>query len=591
MQDAHEKHTAVDGIPLPNEVSACHALILEQSRALIEVQAAREKADQERESLRLYVEQLLNRLYGRRSERSTHDPRQGVLDFGGDPEVRDAVQEAVAEAERIVEQYTTERRVKQQRRRPKSETFPDYIPRREVTVEPPEATRQCAEHGPKEVLGYDETSKLCLDPASLYVLVKKYPKYVCKNQPDCGVIQAPRPTSLVEGDRYDTSVAAEVLVNKYAYHLPLYREQDIFGSFGWTPSRSTLANLLEACEFVVDPLVNYMREAVLADGALGCDDTTVTMIVPPVAPEFDPNRARSKRTHEVLREAIESQRPSVKARMWAYRPFKLPINVFDFTVSRHREGPQEFLANYHGLLMGDCYSGYEGIELRTCTAIIRAACWAHARRKVFEIRINHPVVSSILLSWVRQLYDVEDRAKALTDDERCAMRRAEAQPVLDRIREYIESSPIRNALPKSDLAGATNYIQNNWDLLTTYLTDGRWPIDNNDVEQLMRYIATGRKNWLFIGSVAAGERAATCMTLVSSALRNDLDVTKYVKDVLDQLLAGVTDYESLLPHNWKLRHPEAIRTYRVEERRDAVDRDRLRRAQRRLEAAPRIDSS
>ena len=136
-------------------------------------------------------------------------------------------------------------------------------------------------------------------------------------------------------------------------------------------------------------------------------------------------------------------------------------------------------------------------------------------------------------------------------------------------------------LPKSKLAEALGYLRNHWDPLRVYLGDGRLPIDNNEVEQLMKQVAIGRKNWLFVGSVAAGERAADFLTLVSSAVRNDLEVWAYLKDVLDRLLAGSTDYDSLLPHVWRAAHPDCIRQYRVEERRDRADREQRLRAARR----------
>ena len=136
-------------------------------------------------------------------------------------------------------------------------------------------------------------------------------------------------------------------------------------------------------------------------------------------------------------------------------------------------------------------------------------------------------------------------------------------------------------LPKSTLGEALRYLRNHWDPLRVYLSDGRLPIDNNDAEQLMKQVALGRKNWLFVGSVAAGERAATFLTLASSAIRNDLDVWAYIKDVLDRLLAGSTDYQSLRPDIWRQTHPDSIRQYRVEERRDRADRQQRRRAGRR----------
>jgi hypothetical protein len=209
------------------------------------------------------------------------------------------------------------------------------------------------------------------------------------------------------------------------------------------------------------------------------------------------------------------------------------------------------------------------------------ALTAHARRKVFDARGGYPLEASVLLAKYQQLYDIEDRAKSMSADERFELRQTEAKPVWQSLREWLDSEAASRILPKSKLAGALGYLRNHWDALRVYLGDGRLPIDNNEVEQLMKQVALGRKNWLFIGSVAAGERAAQLMTLVSSAVRNDLDVCAYVCDVLEQLLAGSTDYDSLRPDVWKVTHPESVREYRVEERRDRADRKQRRRAARR----------
>jgi hypothetical protein len=172
----------------------------------------------------------------------------------------------------------------------------------------------------------------------------------------------------------------------------------------------------------------------------------------------------------------------------------------------------------------------------------------------------------------------------MTPEDRQTVRDRDARPVWQRIRALLDSQPASQVLPKDKFAEALTYLRNQWDALQVYLSDGRLPIDNNEVEHLMKQVAIGRKNWLFIGSVAAGERAADLLTLVSSAVRNDLDVFAYVKDVLDQLLAGSTDYDSLRPDRWAASHPESLRSYRVKERRDRADAKRLRRARRRLQA-------
>jgi transposase len=188
----------------------------------------------------------------------------------------------------------------------------------------------------------------------------------------------------------------------------------------------------------------------------------------------------------------------------------------------------------------------------------------------------------VLLALIQQLYDIEDRGKSLSEANRLTLRQHESVPLLNRIRTLIDSVEYRLVLPKSIFAEALGYLRNHWTALLVYTTNGLIPIDNNDVEQLMKQVAIGRRNWLFIGSVDAGNRAATLLTLISSALRHDLDVGAYLKAVLDQLLAGSTDYASMRADVWKQSHPEHVRVYRQEERQEASDRRTFSRAARRI---------
>ena len=232
--------------------------------------------------------------------------------------------------------------------------------------------------------------------------------------------------------------------------------------------------------------------------------------------------------------------------------------------------------------MADCYAGYEAVRTKSDGKIIRAACVAHARRKVFNARDNHPAHATMLLAMFQELYDIDDRAKTLSPIERQHLRDAEARPIWKRMRDYLGSAAVGNVMPKEPFGQALTYLRNQFEHLLVYLDDGLLPIDNNETEQLMKQVALGRKNWMFIGSVAAGYRAADLMSLVSSAARNDLDVFLYVKDVLDRLLAGETDYDALRPDVWKQSHPEAIRLYRQEERRSRADAKAVKRARRRI---------
>ena len=434
----------------------------------------------------------------------------------------------------------------------------------------------CQTHGPRKIIGYDRTETLEFEPIKLRVRVTLYPKLACENAPECGIREPERPTGLVEGNRYDTSVAAEVVAAKFSLHMPYYRQQDHFAGSGWVPSRSTLWNLVTQVDFVVDPLVRYLGELVVGgrnhpppvDAVLGCDETPVTVLMPRQLPTVVADDPRSRASLK----SCSSRWPRANVRsMGGCGPIARCNCRSTSSTSRSAAsaGPDEVLQYYAGILVGDCWTGFQRIHLRTDERITHAACWAHARRYVYETLRNHPRPASVLLAWIQQLYDIEERAKTLSAADRLALRQKESQPLVTRIKAYLDSEELQRVLPKSDLATALNYLRNQWDALGVFLRRGEVPIDNNEVEQLMKQVATGRKNWLFVGSVDAGRRAASMLTLVTSAVRNDLHVWAYLKDILDQLLAGSTDYEALRPDIWKQSHPEAVRTYRQEERRYA----------------------
>jgi hypothetical protein len=268
--------------------------------------------------------------------------------------------------------------------------------------------------------------------------------------------------------------------------------------------------------------------------------------------------------------------------MWAYRSIAEKLNIFDFTVSRHRDGPDQFLldTSYEGTLISDCYSGYVTLDERSATRILHAACNAHARRKFFNAQANHPQLGALFLGMYRELYDIEQQGRSWEPAARLALRRERGGPVWERMRALLDGSLVKKLAPKDKMREATEYLRKHWNALRVYLDDPLVPIDNNDVEQLMKQVAVGRKNWLFTGSVAAGEQAAMLMTLTSSALRNDLHVGMYLQAVLDALLAGSTDYAALAPDVWAQHHPKAIRRYRQEERQERATAKAIRLAQR-----------
>jgi len=560
-----------ESISIPSDLKSCQKLIVSQQEMIDDLQVEQEK-------LRKLLEQMI---HGNRSERRIlSDADQALLPFESEEEFQAAQAEAEAEAERIIEKYTVQRHAR--KKKPRNESLPSHLERVEQIVEAPEEMKDCPQHGARKIIDYDITETLMRDPPRLWVLQKKYPKYACPTDPSCGVASPERPTSLVEGNRYDTSIAAAVIEAKWAIYLPIYRQQDLFASSGWTPSRSTLLNLIRQSQFVMEPLVDYMTKLVQQDIGIGLDETSCRMLLPKDIPPVIPGNAKSRRLAEKVAETRAAGKKSLLAKMWAYSGlYDAPFNIFDFRVSRHRDGPDDFLKTSRCKVQGDCFSGNTSVVLQSDGRLEFVACWSHARRKV-EAATTYQKEANQLLRMIQALYDIETRAKEMHWKQREEQRARESSIVLAGIKKWLDNPALGRVLPKSDFAEAVRYIRNHWPALNVFVSDGRIPIDNNYVEQLMKQVALGRKAWLFVGNVEAGERSAMMMTLVSSAKRHDLDVGLYIKDVLDQLLAGCTDYHSLLPDQWKQRHPEAIRQYRQEERRDKAERKQYRAAKRRL---------
>lgn len=539
------------------------------------------KLQAELQKSRSELEALIQRIFGRKSERFI-DSGQLKLGFDNQQEIDDAregIEQAVEEQERADNQAKPKRKPKRRRR---SEIFPEHLERKETVIDLSDEEKVGLVR-----IGEDIQETAHYRRPIVYILRKIFPKYVRPGDPDAGVTQAPRPPALVAGDRYDTSFAAEIIAAKYSYHLPIYRQEDLFASCGIQLSRSTLLNIQEAAARLVRPLVEYLADLVRGDHCIGSDDTGVCLLLPEAAPRMNRDDPKSRRVAEVINKAKAEGAKSIAAKMWAYRGVSVPLNIFDFTISRHRDGPDLFLIdkNYRGTLLGDCYGANTGIYIRSSGLVMHAACVAHARRKAKYALDNHKKHATFLLRCFGELYDLEDEARGLSDVDRQRLRQERASAVWERMRKYLETE-MKEVSKKEKIGEAKSYLLNQWTALTAYLQDGRIPIDNNETEQLMKQVALGRKNWLFIGSVAAGYRTADLLTLCSSAIRNDLDVCAYLKDVLDQLLAGSTDYHLMRPDVWGAAHPESIRDYRQQERRERSARRDRERLHRRLAQPP-----
>ena len=309
------------------------------------------------------------------------------------------------------------------------------------------------------------------------------------------------------------------------------------------------------------PLYERQKELLLRSPVLWTDDTPVTLLG-------------------------DGQEGSRQGRFWTYIADEHPYSVYDFTESRVRDGPASFLRGFEGYLHADAYGGYDHIFLGSNDAVREVACWAHARRKFFDAIHSSPREAHQILEWIRQLYDVEERARTWTAAARAALRQHEAEPVLDRIEAYL-AQLARRALPKSVLAKAVSYAQNQWQALRRYTTDGRLSIDNNVSERTLRHQAIGRKNWLFLGSRQAGPRAAVLFTILAGAKRHRIEPWTYLRELLLRLHDDDSRLDEMLPDRWAANHPESVLTYRLEESRRKAATKSSRRRHARANRQPR----
>jgi transposase len=489
--------------------------------------------------------------FGRRHERFVDVPGQGHL--FEIPEFVDQAQPAVPTVE--------DKPAPEQSRKSKASrrTRVDHLPHIRIEHDLSASEKTCSCCGKEKTrIGEDESRELELIPARMEVKVHVLPKYACSKCRD-GVSSPPVPPKPIPGGIASAGLVSFVVVSKFADHLPLYRLEDILTRHGVYLSRSTLCDWVRNAALLLEPLAEFQKSLVLQSPILWTDDTPVTVLG---------GKAGG----------------SSKGRFWVYiGDDGHPYSVYDFTMSRARDGPAAFLNGYQGFLHADAYGGYDGIFLGSDGQIEEVACWAHARRKFSDARSNAPVDANQVLVWIRQLYDIEDRAREMTALERQVLRQRESVPILDGIEKFLAERSARR-LPKSALGKAITYARNQWVALRRYVSDGRLTIDNNVSERTLRLQAIGRKNWEFLGSADAGPRASTLFTILAGAKRHCLEPWAYVRDVLLHLSGGATELEPLLPDRWAAAHPQQVLNHRIEESRRTAARKRDARQRRRAQA-------
>ena len=474
------------------------------------------------------MDALLRRFYGPKSEK--FDPTELLL-FGV------AVAEQIPVDQKVVEDESGEklltRRINQKKHGRRK--LPENLPRVQVVHDLSDEQKTCPCCGEQRAcIGAESSEQLEYVPASLKVLKHVRHKYACKRcgqgcvHCDCNpqIQIATKQAQPIEKGLAGPGLLAYVITSKLADHLPLYRLENIFDRQGVDIARSTMCAWMLAAGELVKPLIDLMNARVKQSKVIHTDETRV-----PVQDQQKKGQCR-------------------KGRIWTYIGDELyPYIVYDYTPDRTRTGPQKFLADYKGYLQADAYGGYDGIYHKG--QVSEVACWAHARRKFFDAKETDGRRATQMLEMIRQLYAIEDQAKTLDPDARRALRGDQSQPILARIKAWLDAEkPL--VLPKSPMAAAITYTLNQWQALCRYTEQGYLNIDNNAAERALKRIAIGRKNWLFAGHDQAGTSHARLYTLIASAQRHGLDPQKYLTSVLAKIgQTKLSEVGQFLPDQWK----------------------------------------
>jgi len=347
------------------------------------------------------------------------------------------------------------------------------------------------------------------------------------------IVQAPAPSRPIDRGLAGPGLLAHVLVSKYADHQPLYRQSEIYALEGVDLDRSTLAGWVGASSQLLAPLVDAVRKHVLSASKLHADDTPVPVLAP------GNGKTKTGWLWTYVRDDRPSGNPTAPAVWFAYSP------------DRKGERPQQHLKPYQGALQADAYAGFH--HLYEDGTIFEVACWAHARRKFHDIHIAHPSpATSEAIARIAALYAIEADLRGSTPEIRKSIRQARAKPLLDNMHAWLEAT-LAKLSRKSDTAAAIRYALSRWRALTRYVDDGQLEIDNNAAERALRVVALGRKNFLFAGSDAGGERAAAMYSLLGPAKLNGLDPELYLHHVFQRIADHpIRRIDQLLPWNVSL---------------------------------------
>ena len=503
----------IDLAALPDDVETLQKLV----RSLAAERTCLSEAQAEIERLHLIIRKLQRSQFGRRAERLDDDQLHLGLE---DLEVELARTEAgLAPVNAKVARAAVER-----------PSLPAHLAREDVRFDVEGPTCSCC-GGALHLIGETVSEMLDHVPARLRVIRICRPRYGCRA---CGTIhQAPAPERPIAKGLATPALLAHVLVSKYCDHLPLYRQSQIFARQGVEIDRSTLANWVGGACWWLEPLQKRLAEHVFASQKLFADDTPI--------PVLDPGRGRTR-----------------TGRLWVYarddRPWNgtdPPAAVYLYSPDRKAERPASHLAGFSGIVQVDGYPGFD--RLSSGGTIQLAGCWAHARRKFYEVQqATASPVAAEALRRIAELYAIESAIRGHAADARQSVRQSRSRPLVTAMKVWLERQ-FAQIPPRGSLADAIRYTLSRWEVLCCFLGDGRVELDTNTVERAIRPITLGLKNHLFAGSDGGADRWATVCSLITTAKLNDVEPFAYLRDVLQRLSDGhpMSQLDDLLPWNWR----------------------------------------
>lgn len=508
---------ALDHADLPDDVESLKALLVaaHAATAVADAKAAMLAAEVDRlaaraERLDHIVAVLRRAQFGRRSERIDEEQIELALE---DVETHHGTEDAAVEkADTIIRAEGT------QARRANRGHLPKHLPREEVVIEPEAEACPCC-GGALHVIGEDVSERLDKVPARLRVIVTRRPKYGCRSCTD-GVVQAPAPNRLIEGGMPTEALVADVLVSKYADHVPLYRQAQILAREGVRVDRSTLAHWVGFAAFELSPLHERLVAILKASSKLFADETR--------CPVLDPGRGKTKTGY--LWAIARDDRP------WGGSD--PPAVAYRYAPGRGSEHASTLLAGFSGLLQVDGYAGYDkqADATRPGGPLVLAYCWSHFRRRFYDIaKAGNAPIASEALNRIAELYAIEAEIRGRSADGRRAERQTRTRPIVEALRTWLDDQ-LKRVSGRSPIAEAMRYGTSHWQGLCRFLDDGRVEIDTNTVERSIRPIALSRKNALFAGSDEGGANWAIIASLIETAKLNGVNPHAWLADTLTKLV-------------------------------------------------------